>query len=234
MYVCWKHFSPSDFKNEIDDESIAQLRFGHLKLNAIPSQNLPEDSDPITINGEITKKVQNRCEICEKDLKSRSKLLVHQRSCKEHSEKGSKETLDKELAKNIGTKFKEVIMETSSDHLGFQNNEELKNPWKVKDASVFLKYCCPECVFNDPILQCFADHSLTHHPNSSSLFIDENSIELPNTQIYIKAEEGCRDWSGHSQETNGRRDAYDLQGWESSELQKGKEVWSAHSFYGMA
>ena len=75
----------------------------------------------------------------------------------------------------------------------FEDSKSKFNPWAVTDVSVFLKYCCPECEFNDPILQYFADHSLTHHPNSSSLFIDENSIELPNTQIYIRAEECCRD-----------------------------------------
>ena len=60
----------------------------------------------------------------------------------------------------------------------FEDSKSQFNPWAVTDVSVFLKYCCPECEFNDPILQYFADHSLTHHPNSSSLFIDENSIEL--------------------------------------------------------
>jgi hypothetical protein len=173
MYVCWKHFSPSDFKNEIDDESIAQLRFGHLKLNAVPSQNLPEDSDPITINVEISKKVQNRCEICEKDLKSRSKLLVHQRSCMKRSEKGKKETLDKELTTNIGTKIKEVIMETSSVDLGFQNNEKIENLWRVKDASVFLKYCCPECEFVNQDLQSFTDHAIANHKDALVLFPHE-------------------------------------------------------------
>ena len=82
---------------------------------------------------------------------------------------------------------------TIQDYGCFEDSKSKFNPWAVTDVSVFLKYCCPECEFNDPILQYFADHSLTHHPNSSSLFIDQNSIELPNTQIYIKEEEGCRD-----------------------------------------
>ena len=59
---------------------------------------------------------------------------------------------------------------TIQDYGCFEDSKSKFNPWAVADVSVFLKYCCPECVFND-----------------------ENSIELPNTQIYIKAEEGCRD-----------------------------------------
>ena len=81
------------------------------------------------------------------------------------------------------------------EHTGIQDTGKFEdskikfNPWAVTDASVFLKYCCPECEFNDPILQHFANHAVSCHPNASSLFIDEDNIELPNTQIYIKVEE---------------------------------------------
>ena len=79
--------------------------------------------------------------------------------------------------------------QTVQDAGKFEDSIIKFNPWAVTDASVFLKYCCPECEFNDPILQHFADHAVSYHPNASSLFIDENNIELPNTQIYIKVEE---------------------------------------------
>ena len=71
----------------------------------------------------------------------------------------------------------------------FEDSKIKFNPWAVTDASVFMKYCCPECEFKDPIFQHFADHAVSYHPNASSLFIDEDNIELPNTQIYIKVEE---------------------------------------------
>ena len=40
--ICWKHFSKEDFVNEITEEKIAQCKFGHLKKNVVPSQNLPQ------------------------------------------------------------------------------------------------------------------------------------------------------------------------------------------------
>jgi len=33
----------SDFLGDITDEHIAQLKFGKLKRNVVPSQNLPDD-----------------------------------------------------------------------------------------------------------------------------------------------------------------------------------------------
>ena len=41
------------------------------------------------------------------------------------------------------------------------------NPWSVEDASVFLKYCCPECEFSDWNLKSFADHALENHTGSN-------------------------------------------------------------------
>ena len=40
--ICWKHFKLSDFKNEVTEENIKQCKFGQLKKNIVPSQNLPE------------------------------------------------------------------------------------------------------------------------------------------------------------------------------------------------
>ena len=30
------------------------------------------------------------------------------------------------------------------------------NPWNVTDASEFMKYCCPECPYQDPQLDGFS------------------------------------------------------------------------------
>ena len=34
------------------------------------------------------------------------------------------------------------------------------NPWCVDDASVFLKFCCPECDYQIPDLQMFHNHAI--------------------------------------------------------------------------
>jgi len=45
--ICWKHFLLTDFKNEVTAENIEDCKFGQLKKNVVPSQNLPED--PIVV-----------------------------------------------------------------------------------------------------------------------------------------------------------------------------------------
>ena len=40
--ICWKHFSKEDFTKEITEEQITQCKFGYLKKNITPSQNLPQ------------------------------------------------------------------------------------------------------------------------------------------------------------------------------------------------
>ena len=52
-----------------------------------------------------------------------------------------------------------------------------KNPWSVDDASVFLKFCCPECDFQIPNLQMFSDHALENHIQSIVLFGSEKVKE---------------------------------------------------------
>ena len=62
----------------------------------------------------------------------------------------------------------------------FQNCEKIKGPWKVKNVSVFLKYCCPECNFADQDLQIFTDHATSNHKDASVLFPPENIVEESN------------------------------------------------------
>ena len=44
------------------------------------------------------------------------------------------------------------------------------NPWNVSDASVFLKYCCPECDYQFVQLEIFVIHATKYHDLSRILF----------------------------------------------------------------
>ena len=44
------------------------------------------------------------------------------------------------------------------------------NPWEVSDASVFLKYCCPECDYQFVQLEIFVIHATKYHDLSRNLF----------------------------------------------------------------
>ena len=44
------------------------------------------------------------------------------------------------------------------------------NPWNVSDASVFLKYCCPECDYQFVQLEIFVIHATQYHDLSKILF----------------------------------------------------------------
>ena len=44
------------------------------------------------------------------------------------------------------------------------------NPWNVADATMFLKYCCPECDYQITHLNIFEVHATTQHELSSIFF----------------------------------------------------------------
>ena len=50
--------------------------------------------------------------------------------------------------------------------------QQNSNPWMVNEVSAFLKYCCPECAYNDSQLNVFIEHALENHGDSSLLFTD--------------------------------------------------------------
>ena len=68
---------------------------------------------------------------------------------------------------------KETFLKEPLDPLKVENDET--NPWSVQDVAVFLKYCCPECNFNDLNLHLFADHAVENHTGAQILFPNENS-----------------------------------------------------------
>ena len=49
------------------------------------------------------------------------------------------------------------------------------NPWNVEDATMFLKYCCPECDYQITQLNIFEVHATTQH-ELSSIFFENNKI----------------------------------------------------------
>ena len=58
------------------------------------------------------------------------------------------------------------------------------NPWCVEDATVFLKFCCPECDYQIPDLQLFSDHAVGNHDKSTALFGPEKKAN----EFFIKEE----------------------------------------------
>merc|ERR1712173_507454 len=93
-----------------------------------------------------------------------------------------------------GSEVEEKVVKNETDH-PFDVVQNETNPWSVGDASVFLKYCCPECEFRDWNLKSFADHALENHTGSNVLFTTDdrswysNDIsENPNENIFIKEE----------------------------------------------
>ena len=52
------------------------------------------------------------------------------------------------------------------------------NPWAVNDFSAFLKYCCPECEFNNDDLQLFSQHAFENHTDAASIFPKDVGNEL--------------------------------------------------------
>ena len=49
---------------------------------------------------------------------------------------------------------------------------DFTNPWAVSDASVFLRYCCPECEQTCLNLHDFTEHALKNHEKALTLFSD--------------------------------------------------------------
>ena len=85
----------------------------------------------------------------------------------------------------------ETINEYSMDSSSVINKSI--NPWSVSDASVFLKYCCPECDYIDNNLSEFSNHALESHVLSNTLFNSQSNIENEDVikweqEKYIKSE----------------------------------------------
>ena len=64
----------------------------------------------------------------------------------------------------------------------------LTNPWDVLDASLFLKYCCPECNHQSKELDNFTEHALRNHELSKILFDDKTFEQDGGGDTEIKTE----------------------------------------------
>ena len=60
---------------------------------------------------------------------------------------------------------------TGIDNINLIGKDDFENnPWSVGDASVFLKYCCPECDYQILNYDMFSYHALENHVKSKVLF----------------------------------------------------------------
>ena len=170
-----ENFSKKKSSNFSEDimETLEFPNCDNQKVLEVPSRNLPEDSELIIRNGEVCKKMPKYV-----DLYNPSKDSLEVLGNEKNDEK---ESLD----------IKEEITETLSDSLKFQNCEKIKNPWMVDNASVFLKYCCPECEFSNQDLQTFSDHAIENHKDALALFPVENLIVESKDAIPLKLQEQC-------------------------------------------
>ena len=65
---------------------------------------------------------------------------------------------------------------------------DIPNPWDVENASVFLKYNCPECDQKCQNLSDFKDHAIQNHEKAKVLFTDQEIKNDP-LELDIKVDE---------------------------------------------
>ena len=79
---------------------------------------------------------------------------------------------------------------------------QISNPWKVNEVSAFLKYCCPECAYNDSELNVFIEHAFENHEDSAVLFTGKSVFKDPKENAQnneFDSKEECLDIETHSQ-----------------------------------
>jgi hypothetical protein len=71
------------------------------------------------------------------------------------------------------------------DPLKIEVKDEINdnNPWSVEHASAFLKYCCPECEYNNGTFKSFKDHAFQNHENAKVFFTNEEHQNLQSNPI---------------------------------------------------
>ena len=50
----------------------------------------------------------------------------------------------------------ELIEEKSDINYPMKSEQNHSNPWSIENAEKYLKYCCPECIFNTKDFQDFS------------------------------------------------------------------------------
>ena len=93
----------------------------------------------------------------------------------------------------------------TDDNAAPEMETSFSNPWNVSDASVFLKYCCPECDYQFVQLEIFVIHATKYHDLSRILFeetkINSEQVKeepfcelLENSEVIEEASEECHDF----------------------------------------
>ena len=88
-----------------------------------------------------------------------------------------------ETSENAKLETETAGPETEPDDSGAPEMEtSFSNPWNVSDASVFLKYCCPECDYQFVQLEIFVIHATKYHDLSRILF-EETRINIDSKHV---------------------------------------------------
>ena len=88
-----------------------------------------------------------------------------------------------ETSENAKLETETAGPETEPDDSGAPEMEtSFSNPWNVSDASVFLKYCCPECDYQFVQLEIFVIHATKYHDLSKILF-EETKINIDSKHV---------------------------------------------------
>ena len=57
-----------------------------------------------------------------------------------------------------------------------KSEQNHSNPWSIENAEKYLKYCCPECIFNTKDFQDFSKHFSENHAIKRN---SENPHKMP-------------------------------------------------------
>ena len=154
-----------------------------LKQGALNNMKL-EKNEGIYLDNRDDNKIKSHqdpleLQTCEKNpwvVEEISEFLKY--SCPECNHKDKKLELFQEHVQENHTNST-MFFKIKSDQEDFKNIDSIDplkieceetNPSLVENISVFLKYCCPECDFNDAKLEIFTNHALENHSLSSLLF----------------------------------------------------------------
>lgn len=121
---------------------------------------------------------------CSEDMNSIFNPAISSQFARKIVKASKRKSMSKD--KTILISEKRISSKLKIEKVTNKNEEDSKvslNPWAVEDASVFLKYCCPECEFTNFDLQQFSDHALKNHANATVLFYEDKP------EINFKSEE---------------------------------------------
>ena len=168
--VCFKHFRPDDFvpDSENIDKRGRKLTKKILKPTAIPTL---DPIDPLDVSS-------NSFESTEEDkYKPASNLQVLK----------TPEKSQPIIFASPGHPLKQVNKRKQTLLV-----RDFDNPWNVTNASIFLKYCCPECDYVNSNLPAFTVHAMENHILSNVLFNntqnDDNQLMSDEAQNWMKEE----------------------------------------------